>query len=99
MWETMLNGALKQFSPITWVSESAPPFLLIHGTADTLVPFEQSTAFCNALNSAGDTCTLYPVEGGGHGMRWWESQQSTAYKAVMIDWLKKTLAGSATARV
>ena len=99
MWETMLNRALKQFSPLTWVAADAPPFLLIHGTADTLVPFEQSTSFCKALNAAGDTCTLYPVQGAGHGMRWWESQQLSAYKSMMIDWLKKTLSAPSATRV
>ena len=99
MWETMLNGALRQFSPLTWVSKDAPPFLLIHGTADTLVPFEQSTAFCDALNNSGAACTLYPVNGAGHGMRWWDNQRATAYKPMMIDWLKKALTAQTSARV
>ncbi len=40
--EAMLLGGLKQLSPMTWVTGAAPPFLMIHGTADSLVPFGQS---------------------------------------------------------
>ena len=32
-------------SPITFVSKDAPPFLIVHGTADMLVPYAQSPAF------------------------------------------------------
>ncbi len=91
LWETMLNGALRQVSPMTWVSKDAPPVLLIHGTADTVVPFEQSTAFCAAINAAGGSCTLYPVPGGGHGMRSWDTKSTTGYRPAMIDWLRKSM--------
>ncbi|MDX1505214.1 MAG: alpha/beta hydrolase [Spongiibacter sp.] len=35
-------GLWRQASPLYWVNEQAPPFLLIHGEADTLVPVEES---------------------------------------------------------
>lgn len=38
--ETLLHARLKQLSPISNLRRDAPPFLLIHGTADPLVPFE-----------------------------------------------------------
>ncbi len=90
-WESLLLGGLRELSPVTWVSKQAPPFLLIHGTADTLVPFGQSTEMCNKLNAAGGICKVYPVRGAGHGMRWWESGSETAYKRVMIEWLEQQL--------
>ncbi len=99
LWETMLNTTLRQFSPIAWVSKEAPPFLLIHGTADTLVPYEQSATFCDALNNSGGNCSLYAVKGAGHGIRWWESQQKTSYKAFMLDWLNNALTSRPGARV
>jgi dipeptidyl aminopeptidase/acylaminoacyl peptidase len=68
-----------------------PPFLLIHGTADSLVPFEQSVEFCNKARKAGGSCELYPVAGGGHGIRWWEADHLTAYKQHMLAWLEKEL--------
>ena len=90
-WEALLLGGLRELSPVTWVRKDAPPFLLIHGTADTLVPFAQSTEMCDKLNAVGGVCRVYPVRGVGHGMRWWESDNVTAYKRVMIDWLEQQL--------
>lgn len=54
-------------SPVRQVSAAAPPFLIIHGTADPVVPFEQSRLLHEALRSAGAEATLLPVPGGAHG--------------------------------
>lgn len=40
-------------SPITFVTASAPPFLLLHGEADRTVPVEQSRAMERRLEAAG----------------------------------------------
>jgi acetyl esterase len=95
--ETLLFAGLRELSPITWVSQAAPPFLLIHGTADTLVPFDQSKEFFDRLRQAGARCDLYPVQGGNHGLRRWDSVGLTDYKAQMIRWLQQTLPQSSTA--
>jgi alpha-L-fucosidase 2 len=71
--ETLLRSRLKQLSPIANVRPDMPPFLLIHGTADPLVPFEQSRAMCDKMTSAGASCEIFPVRGAGHGVRWWQS--------------------------
>ena len=91
-WEALVLQGLKQLSPINNLHRDMPPFLLIHGTSDSLVPFEQSERMCEAIQKAGGGCELYAVKGGGHGMRWWESERLTAYKHVMTDWLKAQLA-------
>ena len=57
----------KSASPVTFVSKDDPPFLIIHGTADTLVPYAQSTELADALKKAGVDVVLQPVPGGGHG--------------------------------
>ena len=61
-----------------------PPFLLIHGTADPLVPFEQSRNMCDRMRAAGASCELLPVEGAGHGMRWWQTSAVAAYQSAML---------------
>src|SRR3954449_844182 len=68
-FEGIILARLKQLSPIEHVRRDMPPFLLIHGTADTLGPFEQSRAMCDRMKSAGASCELYPVKGAGHGVR------------------------------
>ncbi|WP_243793736.1 alpha/beta hydrolase [Saccharopolyspora gloriosae] len=54
-------------NPLSHVSGSAPPFQLLHGTADVLVPDSQSTALHTALAAAGAESTLYLLEGFQHG--------------------------------
>ena len=54
-------------NPITYVSEDAPPFLIIHGDKDPLVPYQQSVLLKEALEKVGARVTFYRVEGGGHG--------------------------------
>jgi len=54
-------------NPITYVSKGAPPFLIVHGDADPLVPHHQSELLRDALEKAGVPVSLYTVKGGGHG--------------------------------
>jgi acetyl esterase/lipase len=58
--------AAKSASPMAHVNKDCPPFLIVHGTRDKLVPFEQATTFCAALKAAGVDAKLITVEGGGH---------------------------------
>jgi len=54
-------------NPVTYVSADAPPFLIVHGDADPLVPHHQSVLLDAALRAAGVPVTFYTVAGGGHG--------------------------------
>ncbi|MBN1903154.1 alpha/beta hydrolase [Candidatus Sumerlaeota bacterium] len=54
-------------SPITHVSFSAPPTLLLHGDADKTVPYQQSVAMENALHAVNVPGKLLTIPGGGHG--------------------------------
>lgn len=68
--EALLSGAdaatRADASPITHVAPGAPPFLLVHGTEDLLVPHVQSEALAAALTNAGVTARLVSVPGAGH---------------------------------
>lgn len=54
-------------NPITYVSNDTPPFLIIHGDRDPLVPYQQSVLLVQALQAAGRDVTFYTVPGAGHG--------------------------------
>jgi len=54
-------------SPITYVAQGAPPFLIMHGDRDRSVPFSQSELLYAALKKAGVDATFVPVKGAGHG--------------------------------
>jgi acetyl esterase/lipase len=92
--EGLLLARLAQLSPISKVRPGMPPFLMIHGTADNLVPFEQSRAMCIKMQSAGASCDLFRVPGAGHGIRRWEGNPeiSVPYKKEMVRWLLEQLA-------
>ncbi len=54
-------------NPITYITSSAPPFLICHGDSDPLVPHHQSELLDAALKKAGVPVLLYTVKGAGHG--------------------------------
>jgi acetyl esterase/lipase len=54
-------------NPITYITKDDPPFLIVHGDKDPLVPHNQSEILLDALKKAGVEVTLYTVKGGGHG--------------------------------
>lgn len=57
----------RQANPITYVTQKDPPFLIIHGDQDPLVPHGQSVLLHEALEQAGVPVTFYTVEDAGHG--------------------------------
>jgi acetyl esterase/lipase len=58
---------VRRVNPIIYVGKSVPPFLIVHGTLDRLVPFNQSELLVAALKAAGASVKFHPVQGGGHG--------------------------------
>jgi acetyl esterase/lipase len=57
----------RDVSPVTSVSADDPPFLIVHGTQDMVVPYNQSERLRDALRQADVEVALISVEGGGHG--------------------------------
>lgn len=58
----------KLASPISHVTKDDPPFLIVQGDADKLVPFSQAQSFYDALRKAGVDATLIKVKNGNHGL-------------------------------
>ncbi|MGY1582298.1 prolyl oligopeptidase family serine peptidase [Streptomyces sp. MN13] len=59
-------GRARAASPVHRVTAGAPPFLVLHGTADTIVPHAQGERLATALREAGVPVGFRPVEGGDH---------------------------------
>jgi len=57
---------LQAVSPVSYARADAPPFLILHGTADTLVPPAHAQALYDALRRVGAPVTLTWVQHGGH---------------------------------
>lgn len=54
-------------NPITYVTPDDPPFLLLHGTGDCLVPWQQSQILHDALSKAGVSSKLVLIPFASHG--------------------------------
>ncbi len=53
--------------PVHYVRRGCPPFLLLHGESDTLIPWSQSRYLFDALTAEGNEATLVLLEKLGHG--------------------------------
>ena len=65
IWEHL--DAARQASPMTYVAKDAAPLLIMQGTADPLVPAEQSKMLDAALQKAGAASSLVLLDHAGHG--------------------------------
>ena len=83
---------IREASAVTYVRKDMPPYLLIHGTREFHVPFEQAVSMQQTMQRAGADCTLIPILGGSHGVAGWEKlPQAVEYKEQTLDWLRSKL--------
>ncbi len=81
-------SVVKSISPAQLVTSDAPPFLLIHGDSDFLVPLQQSEVMRDALEEAGVPVELIVKPGGGHP---WPTIHEEV--AIAVDWFEAQLLG------
>ena len=62
------SPVLASASPVTYVAAGDPPFLILQGTADRIVPAAQSEELARRLTAAHDAVRLVLVHGGAHGL-------------------------------
>jgi len=66
-------GLCREASPISHVSRSAPPFFILHGTADATVPYWQAEEMVRKLKQAGVQAELYTAKDAPH--TFWASRE------------------------
>ncbi len=76
-------------SPILFVTPDDPPTLLLHGTADTLVPMSNSEQIHAAFQKANVDTDIVIYQGGDHGFRNPEHRQAAA--VARLAWFNKYL--------
>lgn len=81
-----ISQKVVDISPARKVTDKSPPFLLIHGDADTVVPLQQSEAMLEALKKAGVPAELIVKKGGGHP--WLTLHEEVE---VLAEWFDKQL--------
>ena len=63
------DPALLKYSPVSYLTKDDPPFLILHGERDEIVPLEQSQILYDKLKAAGIPAELVVVKNAGHGFR------------------------------
>ena len=95
-WSAFLGGSLgdariiaraKRASPITHIDPDDPPFLIIHGELDGMVPIEQSALFARALKNAGVAFNFLRLPNKGHAY----CSSGSASREVLPEFLDPTL--------
>ena len=76
-------------NPITFVTtNSLPPFLIVHGDADPVVPSHQSELLFEALKKAGGNVHLHLIKGAGHGQGFGGRELDERVNGFFDRWLK-----------
>jgi acetyl esterase/lipase len=78
---------VREANPISYVSNTAPPFLIMHGLSDSAVPAHQSELLYDALIAKGNDATLCLIEGLGHAF-FNNNQLDDHRHSVTIRWAK-----------
>lgn len=65
-------------SPLYWVTPDVPPILLIHGTQDKYVNYEQATLMRDRLKAALVDVELLTLEAAGHGFKGDDAKRANA---------------------
>ena len=75
-------------SPLYWVTPAAAPTLLIHGTEDKYVNYEQATWILDRLKAANVEVELLTLQGAGHGFKGEDARRA---EKAMFDFFDKQL--------
>lgn len=78
----------KTANPLSYVNKDDPPFLIMHGDNDQLVPLAQSVILAKALIDAGVEVTMKTIPGAGHEGPQFRSPES---RRLIEDFLTRTL--------
>ncbi len=79
----------KSVSPLSYVSKSNPPTLIIHGDADPVVPYQQSVKLYEAMKKAGVVTEMITVPGGLHGK--FEKEVNSDLNKKIIEFINKQI--------
>jgi len=78
-----------RYCPVRNVTRDYPPTMLLHGTADTDVPYRLSVDMADALARAGVEHELITIEGGGHGFDGADTAEVAAMLERVVEFLKR----------
>jgi len=83
------NAIMQMYSPVNYVSNKTPPVLLIHGTEDIVVPFEQSLILIEKLCQLNIKTEFHSLENVNHGFFGATDQQRRDIQRWIVDFVKR----------
>jgi acetyl esterase/lipase len=99
-WGVFLGGSLQdqqildravEATPLTYIDPSDPPFLILHGEDDGMVPISQSEMLANALLAAGVDVTFLKITGASHNYASPDAEVSDDFLLPTINFLEEYL--------
>ena len=85
------RAKLDPYCPVRNITPEYPPILMIHGTADTDVPYELSAAMARELAKHNVPHELITVAGAGHGLASGDKEQAAAAHARALEFVRRHL--------
>jgi acetyl esterase/lipase len=89
------DEAMHESTPLNIINRgeklTLPPVLVMHGTADDVMPIEASERFVSAYNGAGGHARLQPFRGKGHGWAREAGLEVDEFVKVSTDFIAKQL--------
>ena len=87
---SLIPDQVAMANPETFISTDDPPFFIVHGNADSLIPFEQSVDFANKLQKVlgSSKVTIEVIPGADHNATYFSTQQNINQ---ILDFLDKNL--------
>ena len=77
-------GPYRAASPVYQVAAGAPPFMVVHGSIDNLVPVEQARRLVDELRAAGGEVAYVELEGAPHAFDVFHSTWADAAVAAIV---------------
>lgn len=72
-------------SPLNWVTPAAAPTLILHGTEDKYVAYEQGVWMRDRLKEVGAHVEMLTLEGAGHGFKGEDAKRADAAMFTFLD--------------
>ncbi len=85
------KAKLDPYCPVRNVTRDYPPTLLLHGTTDDDVPYEQSAAMAKELARHKVEHELVTVKGAGHGLAGGDREQVQQARRKALDFIRRHL--------
>lgn len=75
-------------SPLSYLGDNIPPFCILHGTEDRIVPIAESRLFHEALAKRGAAARFYAIRGAGHATQEFHQED---VKQLILNFLEETV--------